>query len=46
MPGCSSPAKLKKKNTVISNVLRDLSFSGNQTLKLADDLYVGILKIK
>jgi hypothetical protein len=45
LPGCSPPqnptTEIKKKtdviDIVISNVLRDLSFSRNQPLKSADD---------
>jgi hypothetical protein len=48
--GCS-PSKIEIKttyfgNTIISNVLRDLPFSRNQPLKLAEDLNIGILKNK
>jgi hypothetical protein len=43
--------EIKKKKTdfvgtMISNVLRDLPFSGNQPLKSADHSYIGILQIK
>jgi hypothetical protein len=46
-----TPQNRNLKNTdsvdiVVSRVLRDLPFSWNQTLKLADDWYIRILKDK
>jgi len=54
LPVCSPPQTHRNRNlknrdfvgTMISNVLRDLPFSGNQPLKSADHSYVRILQIK
>jgi len=50
--GCSPLHKPKFKKdtdfvgTMVSNILRDLSFGRNKRLQSADDWYIGILKNK